>query len=206
MEINKITYDYWTEDWKLMETKGGAHVVHARGCSMTEDWDISGCREVNKYKRDKHKICKCCANLVYLTVGAKDYIKNLDRYKKHLNGASRNLLEYMFIDKRAKCEFYGEKLYIKCKADNWYIDFSLDDVRLFHNNYNTKSRDNNDWVAAGYHEHDIYGEAKEDKLRTMLYQISHYDYDEASKNHEAKRKARPKVTFKDLDAEYYSIK
>lgn len=67
----------------------------------------------------------------------KDYASNKNTYAELVNKFSiypKLIYNLVFIAK-AKLEIVGSRLYIRKKQDVFYIDFNLDDVKLFHNNY-----------------------------------------------------------------------
>lgn len=191
----------FTKNWKLCITIGGSKMVHARGCEFTKDWDINGCTELVKLKPTKHKLCPKCSKLAIITLGANDYIENLQKYKRFLEDATYGALYSFYYENKAKTRFVGDKLYVQCNQDNWYIDFSLE-PRLFHNNYNMKQRDSGEnWTSLGYHEHDL----KTGAINEALRKISDYRYKEASKAHEKKRNSKQRMTFSELDPEYWGF-
>ena len=199
--------DFWEDDWKLMEPKGGKKIIHARGCEYIKDWDMAGCRPILKYNPKKHTVCKSCSKLVYATFGAKDYVKNIENYRRILGIAPESIVKSLYVDCKAKTQIVGDKFYIKCRKDNWYIDFGLNDIRLFHNNYNIKQRleGEGDWTAIGYHEHTLKDQIDKFKLGEALLHITQYDFKE--KHHEPRvKKKEHKMTFSEYDEEYYRIK
>ena len=202
-----ILDDFWRENWKLMEPKGGKKIIHARGCEYTKDWDMNGCRELYKFNPKKHIPCKCCTNAIYATAGAKDFNQNIKKYYKMLEKVSNKTVYNLYIENNAKSIIRGERLYIRCHEDNWYIDFSLGEIKLFHNNYNIKKRSaSENWEVIGYHEHDLIPLDYTDRLNEAMHLIANYNFSKAMKRHSEKKKAKYHMTFSEYDAEYYGLK
>lgn len=195
-------------NWRLTISTGENRIVHAHGCSFINDWDISGCEEIKKFKPGKHNPCPTCARLCYATLGAKDYDKNYKSYQKLLNTISVNLVKRLYSDSRAKTQLIGKKLFLQMKEDNWYIDFSFG-VQLFHNNYNMKERESGEsWTSIGFHEHELHASSDSDRFAEAIRNICDYDYQIAEEKHKEKRRKRKahnkeiRKTFNTLDAEY----
>lgn len=136
-------------------------------------------------------VCPTCETLVYLASGAKDYASNKNVYAELVNRFSiypKLIYNLVFIAK-AKLEIVGSRLYIRKKQDIFYIDFNLDDVKLFHNNYCQTARDNNftDNVG-GFHEHSLINTEPSERFKEAVKQVTKYKYEEAKKVHEKKRK------------------
>ena len=188
-----------SKNWKLIATIGGKKMVHARGCEFIRDWDVNGCYEVTKLKPQKQKLCPQCSKVALATLGAKDFLENLPRYKKFFENISYSAISQLYYENKAKTEWVGDRLYIQCNLDNWYVDFTYN-VRLFHNDYNMKQRDAGEsFDVLGYHEHEVSNGTDAFK------QIAKYRYKEASKVHAKKRNSRPRTTFSELDPEYWGF-
>ncbi len=200
------TPEHLPQDWKLLITGGNPRIVHARGCEHIRDWREEGSEPLPKLRPQKHNICKVCEGLAYVTVGAKDYVENLAKYKQVCAGVSPAVLKELFVENRAKSTIIGSRLYLTVKDDRWFIDFSLGDVRLFHNNYRIirRERKKGDFSDPGYHEHSIRG--RSDRMQKAFENILGYDYEEAEKAHKKKRKKRPRVILSEYDPEAYGFK
>ncbi len=97
-----------TKNWKLITTLGGKQITHARGCDFISEWDVMGCQEIPKLKLTKHKLCPSCSYLSLATLGAKDYIENLPKYKKYLKSASYNaLVDFYETNKNSSGKVYA---------------------------------------------------------------------------------------------------
>jgi len=190
-----------SEDWKLIITDSSPRIVHARGCDYIKDWVVDGSLELYKVRPEKHKICRTCENLVYATIGAKDYNKNLKTYKRIFKDVPPKTLRYLFEKRHAKCKIIGERIYFKIKQDVFYIDFSFNEVRLFHANYKVAKREQGkDFGQGGYHEHNLSGYEMKDALEYLAF----YDFDKATEVHKKKRK-RPRMTLSEYDPELYGF-
>ncbi len=202
---NLISDPWITNDWKLVIACAPPRLVHARGCDYIKNWKLENTEIVSKLKPQKQWICKACEGLAYVTVGAKDYVKNLYKYKILFKDVSPKVLKTFFLKNKGKTEIVGEKLYIQTRTDNWYIDFSFDDIRLFHNNYQVSKRErtSSPCYAAGYHEHTVYRPGN--RLQNALEAIIGYDYSEAEKRHIRKRKKVSKMTLSEYDPEAYGF-
>lgn len=193
----------------LIRPLGGARMVHAINCSYIKEWNIEGCTALDKFNPQKMNVCPTCETLVYLASGAKDYASNKNTYAELVNRFSiysKLIYNLVFIAK-AKLEIVGNRLYIRKKQDVFYIDFNLDDVKLFHNNYCQTARDNNftDNVG-GFHEHPLINTEPSERFKEAVKQVTKYKYEEAKKTHEKKRKkSRPRITFDQLDNEYWGF-
>ncbi len=203
--------EVWSENWKLMMPKGGQKIVHARGCEYVKNWDMSGCIEVHSYNPKKQVVCRTCAKLVYTTLGAEDFIENKDKYNEFYALASDGAIYRLYVEAKAKTHIYGNKLYIKCRQDNWYLDFTdgISQMKIYHNNYNVKERaKGEDWAAIGYHEHELVSDVPSGRLNEALNAIYNYDY---KKSHEAKetnssKKSKASMTFSEYDEQYSGAK
>ncbi len=199
------TKEHLSKDWKLLITCGNPKIVHARGCEFIKDWSAEGSEELTKLKPQKHNICKICEGLAYATIGAKDYADNVSKYKQIFTGVKADILKELYVNSRAKTQISGNKLYLAVKSDRWYIDFSYDEICLFHNNYKVSRRErkDTDFSAVGYHEHSIKG--KTGRMQTALQSIIDYCYEEAEKVHKEKRKKKPKILLSEYDPEAYGF-
>jgi len=194
-------------DWRLMQAIGGKKLVHARGCDFIKDWELDGCREITEFKPNRMKPCPTCGKLVFVTLGAKDYVKNVAKYKAIFlqSGVTIDTIIGFFRDSRAKTQVFGDKLFIHCRKDDWYIDLSLGECHLYHNNYQVQKREQDAvFDSKGYHEHDLKNETQAQRLNEALRQISAYRYEKAEKAHAKRRK--PKMTFDEYDQEYWGFK
>lgn len=190
-----------SRDWKTIQQLGGGRLIHARGCDFIKDWSMDGCQEVN-FRPGKQKCCRYCEKLAYISLGARDYAKKWAVYKKIFNRVPLYTVQMLFNKKHAKTIVNNGKLYIKCQKDNWYIDLSLGEVHLFHNNYAVNKRSSSDdWASVGYHEHELVSESEVGKLNEALLQIAKYKFEKAIEVHAEVRKQNRKdaVTFADYD-------
>lgn len=190
-----------SREWKTIQQMGGGRLVHARGCDYIRNWNMEGCQEIN-FRPGKQKCCKYCEKLAYISLGARDYAKKWQTYKKVFNRIPLYTIQLLFAKKHAKTIVNNGKIYIKCGKDNWYIDLSLDEVHLFHNNYEVNKRQKSeDWSMIGYHEHELASEENIGKLNEALLQIARYKFEKAVDVHSERRKERRKnaVTFADYD-------
>ncbi len=210
--MDKQDIDYtepYSEDWKLLITYGTPRTVHARGCEYIKDWSIYGTEELKKLKPEKHYICPICAGLCYTSIGAKDYVENLNAYKKlFISGdfgkINPDLLKDFYHTNKAKTKIFGNKLYVHLKQDDWYIDTSLNEIRLYHNNYRVANRERGkECDEAGYHEHIL--PRGERTLADAIKAIIRYDFDKATKAHKKKRDKRPRMTFSEYDPESWGF-
>lgn len=192
-----------SKDFKLVQSIGGAKLIHARGCDFIKNWDLDGFREIKDFKPNRMKPCPTCGKLVFVTLGAKDYVKNMPRYKAlflHKSVAIETLITF-FRDSHSKVQLFNDKLYIHCRKDDWYIDLSLGECHLYHNNYRIRTTDKKErYDAKGFHEHPLKKELQMERLNEALRHISGYRYEEAEKVHA--KKSRPKMTFVEYDGEY----
>lgn len=191
-------------NWKLIITSSIPRIIHARGCDHIKDWIVDGTCEINKV-RTKHNICKKCRYLVYLTIGATDYINNLSLYKSLFNNIDPNKLKELFMQKKATCFFNGERIYFKVKHDTFYIDFRFNEIHLFHANYCVNKRDHNEYLLkGGYHEHKLKN--KVPTFNDAILYILFYDYKKAKEVHKKNRKKKIKLKLSEYDPETYGFK
>lgn len=197
------------KETKLIRTTGGKRFVHIITCPYIRDWDTEGCEPIDKVKYKKMAICPTCEKSIYLLEGAKDFNKKQKEYEKLFENVSASKVKNLFISQKAKSELVGTKLYINTKYDSWYIDFTLlDEVRLFHGNYDISARESHEdnFKKMGYHEHNCGN-----TFNSAISQIVRYDYKRAEKIHKSQRKKLKKQKFSDLVdesdsyAEYESI-
>lgn len=200
-------------NWKLIQSKGAKKVVHARGCPYIKDWTIEGVTEIANFRPGKQNTCKHCEKLAYVTMGAKDYHKKFNAYRTIFDKIPLETVAY-FYKKHAKTTFQNDKLYVQCHKDNWYIDLSLGEVHLFHNNYavnrrNGTSEQTSTWQALGYHEHPLNQSVDNvTLLNDCLLEIADYKYEKAMDIHNKNRKKKAIKRFSDLDNydEYTDLK
>ena len=199
-------YRFW-EAAEMIDVKG-AHHIHELDKDIQDKLNAY-CTALDKFNPQKMNVCPTCETLVYLASGAKDYASNKNTYAELVNRFSiypKLIYNLVFIAK-AKLEIVGNRLYIRKKQDVFYIDFNLDDVKLFHNNYCQTARDNNftDNVG-GFHEHPLINTEPSERFKEAVKQVTKYKYEEAKKTHEKKRKkSRPRITFDQLDNEYWGF-
>lgn len=195
-----------SSDFQLIQTIGGKKFVHARGCPIITDWDVNGCRELREYK-PKLNVCPTCKKYIWITIGASDYAERWKQYKSLFEKASERIVYTLFVEKKATCFWHGNRLFIHCKDDEWYLDYSYEEIRLYHNNYNIKERNKTgENIGGGYHEHELDNELKSAKLNNALRQIVKYDFEEADKVHRKKRvESLGRRTFSEFDPEYYGF-
>jgi len=195
-----------SKDWKLIQSIGGKKLVHARGCSFIADWELDGCKEVKEFKPKNMKPCPTCGKMVFVTLGAKDFAKNALRYKKIFESVPTELIVKFFRDSHAKVSLFGDKLYIHCRQDDWYIDLSFDEVHLFHNNYKVRKRELGDHFAeVGFHEHELEKTTSAAKLIEAIKEIDMYRFEKAEQVHARQRKKKTKMTFSEYDEEYWGL-
>ena len=195
-----------SKDWKLIMTDSENHIVHARGCDYIANWTVDRDLELHKLKPGKHNICRSCKYLVYATLGATDYVENVKTYKRIFKGVPIRILKLLFVEKRAKCQVFGDRVYFRVKNDCFYIDFSYDVVRLFHGNYSVSTRESGQdhFERGGYHEHKIKA-MDEPCMKDALREIANYNYEAAEVWHKKKRKKRA-MTLSEYDPELYGFK
>ena len=200
----------FSKDFRFIQTIGGKRMIHARGCPYITDWDTIGCREVFEIERyadgtTRYPICPTCEKLVYIALGAEDYNENLRKYQLLFADASTRLVRILFVERKSTCYWCGNRLFITCGEDTWYIDTNVE-LRLFHNNYNAEVRRLTGEVTAGFHEHtfDAYGVTT--RMNSFLRQITGYDFEEADKIHKKRASKRERHTFCEFDPEYYGFK
>lgn len=190
-----------SRDWTTIQQLGGSRLIHARGCDFIRNWSMEGCQEIN-FRPGKQKCCRYCEKLAYISLGARDYAKKWQVYKKIFNKVPLYTVQLLFNKKHAKTVVNNGKIYIRCGKDNWYIDLSLGEVHLFHNNYSVNKRSHDeDWSMIGYHEHELISEDNVGKMNESLMQIAKYKFENATEHHEEKRAAKRKtaVRFSDYD-------
>lgn len=193
-------------DWKLIMTDSSHRIVHARGCDYIKNWVVDGDLELFKLRPNKHNICRTCEYLAYTTIGAKDYVENLRVYKRIFKDVSPSLLKYLFVEKRAKCSVNGNRIYFNVKQDIFYIDFSYDEIHLYHANYKVLKREAGEkFEKSGYHEH-VLKRYRRVTMSDAIEYIAYYDYNKASESHKKERKKRPKMTLSEYDPELYGFK
>lgn len=202
----------FSKDFKFIQTIGGKKMVHARGCPYIINWDVTGCREVFQLERTKngyrYPICPTCEKLVHIAQGASDYSENWRKYQKLFEQASTRLIKKLFTEMESTCYWHGDRLYITCREDTWYIDDSLEsglNVRLFHNNYSAQERRETGEISNGFHEHEYYETSVSSRINTFLRQITNYKFEEADKVHKQKALKRVRHTFSEYDPEYYGF-
>ena len=188
-----------TKNTILIRATGGARVVHSIDCPYIKDWDITGTVNLDKYNHKNMKACThpTCNILVNCSIGAKDYRSNRKKYLQLFlkNNIKPELVREFYTKGRAKTEFYGDTLFIHSKKDDWKIEFCLDgEIKLWHNNYQTSKRKNEDseHFAVGYHEHKL---TTTNKLKEAILQIIKYDYKHAKKNHNG---VKERKTFREI--------
>ncbi len=191
-----------SSDWKLILTDSNPRIVHARGCEYIKDWIVDGSLEIPKLRPDKHNVCHTCAYLAFTTLGAKDYVENVTTYKRIFKDVPIFILKELFTKKRAKCFIRGSRVYFEMKQDLFYVDFTYDDVHLYHANYCVRKRENGQFCEkGGYHEHKINGH----EMKNALYYLMYYDFEKAKSGHEKKRKKRVRMTLSEYDPELYGF-
>lgn len=198
-------------NYKLVRELGGARIVHAKGCSMIQNYDVRGLEEIDTFKPGKMTPCKHCEKLVYIAGAAEDYQKNYRKYNAVFRDVSASLVRTLFgSDKKAQCTFLGDRLYILYGKDRWYLDltfFSLGEVHLFHNNYNTEKRSHGDsaWFKTGFHEHPLPDQRT--TVTECIRRIIGYDYGKAKRAHKEHQKERRqnRHTMSEIDAEYWGF-
>lgn len=197
MEITKNTL--------FIRQNGGTRHIHYIGCPYIKDWDINGCSPVDKIRIGKGKLCPMCEHMAFISMGAKDFPKKRKDYDalfKRMN-APGSLIRTLYVVAKAKTELKGDILYIRSRQDNWYIDTSLDEVRLFHNNYGVEERKKGEAMelftngALGFHEHELLATSIRERFREAIVQISKYNFEKAQQTHKKKKKHR--ITFSELD-------
>ena len=198
----------FSKDFKFIQTIGGKRMIHARGCPYITDWDTEGCREVFVLEKTKggyrYPICPTCEKLVYIANGASDYSENWRKYQRLFEDASCCLIQKLFADRDGTCYWYGDRLYITCGEDTWYLDTSLD-IRLFHNNYDAAERRKTGETSIGFHEHEFKDASVSSRINNFLRQITNYKFEEADKIHQKKAAKRKKHTFSEYDPEFYGF-
>jgi len=196
-----------SKDWKLIMTDSNNHIVHARGCDHIANWVIDRDLELYKLRPNKHNICRCCKYLVYTTLGATDYVANVSVYKRIFKSVPNRILKELFVDKKAKCQIYGDRVYFKVKGDSFYIDFSYDTIRLFHGNYKVSARESgrDDYACGGYHEHKIGFPKIEPTMKDALRAIASYNYKDAEAVHKKNRKKKTRMILSEYDPESYRV-
>jgi len=208
--LQEVNECHISKDWKLVQAVGGKKLIHARGCSFIADWELDGCREIVEFKPNKMKPCPTCGKLVFITLGAKDYVKNVTRYKAIFlqSGIMMDSIISFFRDSRAKVQLFGDRLFVHCRKDDWYIDLSLGECHLYHNNYRIQQREaDGNFDDKGFHEHPLRKETQVERLNEAMRHISGYRYEEAEKAHAKKRKPRMTFTqYDESDPEYYGFK
>lgn len=186
---------------QLIRTTGGKRMVHIASCPYIQDWDISGCEFIDKVKYNKMALCPTCEKLVYIAEGAIDFEKKMTEYEKIFASIASSKVHSLYVNQKAKTQLVNKKLYLRTKTDSWYIDFSLQEIRLFHGNYDVSAReeDEDDFSKIGYHEHKTSG-----TFNSAISQIVRYDYKQAEKKHKKARKKQRKIKFSDLvgDSDY----
>lgn len=210
---NSNELNFLSKDFTMVRELGGGRRVHARGCPILANYEISpySIEEVTRFKMGKNKSCQKCKTLMYIANAAVDYLEHYPLYKRWFEHVGTNTLAQLVFDKKAKFEIIGQRLYIKSGPERFYIDFSLFDtgeLRLFHNNYNIKAREEDKankagWDKCGYHEHQL--EKKNDMidpLTNVLNYIVYYDYDKGAKTHTQKKR---KMLISDLDPEFWGL-
>ena len=198
-------------NYKLVRELGGARLVHAKGCYIIQDYDERGLEEIPTFKPEKMIPCKHCEKLIYIAGAAEDYQKNYRKYSKVFRDVSVSLVRTLFgSNKKAQCTFVGNRLYILYGKDCWYLDltlFPLNEVHLFHNNYNTTKRSKGDskWFKTGFHEHTLPNQQM--SVMECVRRIIGYDYGKAKHAHKERQKElrRTSHTMSELDAEYWGF-
>lgn len=203
------TPETFRKEWTLAKQIGGDQLIHARGCDLTKAWDSSGMREVFSFEPND-PLCKCCEKLTYITLGAKDYPKQYENYKKQLIFVPIATLKLLFKKNHATC-FYrpdsvmGDKMYIHCREDDWYIDFSDDDIKLYHNNYSVRARERGErsFMEPGYHLEKLKSDKNVGKINEALLKIARYNFEAATEIHHTQNtKKKPSITMEDLEKWY----
>lgn len=197
------------KDTTLIRPTGGSRTVHVINCSYIKDWNVEGCSALTKFNPAKMNVCPTCETLVYIASGAKDYASNKQEYADLVKrfGIYPKLMYNLIFVAKAKLQLVGERLYIRKKHDTFYIDFALDDVKFFHNNYSQNARDVDiSATGGGFHEHQLINEDPDERFKEAVKQVIKYKYEEAKKTHAKKRKkAKPKITFDQFDNEYWGF-
>lgn len=189
----------------FVRADGGARIVHYVGCPRIKDWDIGGCSPAGNIKPGKMKFCPVCERMIFASLGAKDFVKKRNAYealwqKYKVPGRS---VRTLFLTAKAKTELKGDILYITSRRDDWYLDLSFRDVRLFHNNYNVAERERGHITTGGFHEHNLISTSPQNRFVEAVNQISKYNFEKAQETHRKKKK--PRITFSELDEEYWGF-
>lgn len=209
--MNQIKYGKqgeFSKNFKFIQTVGGQKMIHARGCPYITDWDTTGCREVFELEKGKngyrYPLCPTCEKLIYIAQGASDYVENWRKYKRLFEDVSNRLVQKLFIERGGTCYWHGDRLYITCGEDTWYLDTSLD-IRLFHNNYDAQERRETGETSIGFHEHEFKDATVSTRMNSFLRQITNYKFEEADKVHKRKALKRKHHKFSEYDPEYYGF-
>lgn len=199
----------FSKEFKFIQTIGGKRMIHARGCPYITDWDTEGCREVYVLEKAKdgykYPLCPTCEKLIYIANGASDYAENWRKYQRVFETASNRLVEKLFVERNSTSYWHGDRLYITCGDDTWYLDDSGCDIRLFHNNYSAAERRETGEKSEGFHEHEFNDESVYSRMNSFLRQITRYKFEEADKVHKQKAARKKKHTFSEYDPEYYGF-
>jgi len=200
-----------SKNFKLVREIGGSRIVHARGCESIRNYCVDGMEEISEYRPGKMRPCAHCERYVFVANAAKDYVEHIREYHEIFDKLSICSVRRLFKKSRRHMdlEIIGQRLYMRVDRERWYIDISLlaiGEVRVFHNNYNITKRDNDDaaWTEVGYHEHQLKGRY-ETQIEEAIMQAASYDYEKAKEAHKAKQKNNRRVTFSELDAEYWGF-
>lgn len=192
-----------TKDTPLIRTTGGKRVVHAIGCPIIKDWEMTGCVPLDEAKPKTMKFCPKCEKMIWTSIGALDYMKHRMEYHALYRkfNVSTYRVQLLYNKGRAKTELRGNVLYARSKGQRWKIDFSdPDQLILWHNNYTDKG---NDVISyQGYHEHEVSGSNPGAQMANCINQISQYEYEKAKEIH---KKNKKRVLFSELDPEYYGF-
>ena len=193
-----------TKDTPLIRTTGGNHTVHAIGCPVIQNWEMTGCEPIYEAKPSRMRFCPKCEKMIWTSIGANDYMKHRMEYHKFYKDfhVSTYRVQLLYNKGRAKTELRGDVLYICSKGQRWKIDFSNpEQLVLWHNNYTDKGNDV--FSYQGYHEHKVIGDNPYAQMANCINQIATYEYEKAKEVH---KKNKKKVLFSELDPEYYGFK
>ena len=187
----------------LIRTIGGKRMVHIVTCPYIQDWDVDGCESIEKIKWGKMYLCPTCEKNIILYSFAKDYIKHKAIYDSLFEDVSANKVRMLLLDQKSRVliDSANHRFYVSTKKDDWYIDYSLDEIHLYHGNYDISKRESSadtDFRKSGYHEHLKLGGT----FNSAISYIIRYDYNKAEKAHKNQRKKQRKVKFSDITAEY----
>lgn len=159
-KMKEKTFDYY------MDSEG---IIHDKSCSAVKEnrENMTGITKIT-HTSELHRGCRA---FVYIRMIAGS--KNTEKYFhwfKHYQVDSV-ALRRLALDKKAKCQLRGNKMYIDIRQDRWIIETNisndLNKGRLYHCNYKRNGEDKL-FNSSAFHEQFSYDKA----VSSLVHYIS----------------------------------